>query len=340
MAFAPGDGFDCVCSRLDLAPCCDYKKTFGWSQSTDRHNLKPSTEDNVQPLLEVIDIQKNYKRVRAVDGVSLSIGRGICFGLLGPNGAGKTTLIEIIEDIIAPTSGRVRYKGAPRASGFRQEVGIMFQQTALLSFLTVTETLRTFSRLYDTTDTIDQLIELCSLEEVKDRMNDKISGGQKQRLLLALALLNRPELVFLDEPSTGLDPQARRNLWDIIKTVKFQARTIVLTTHYMEEAQKLCDEVAIMDKGRIIARGAPHELIHTHCRRATLSMPRDRFPRGLSGLRQSVREEGDRIQIRTENVNAVIAQLLSHGVDMRSVNVNTPTLEDVFLKLTGRRLRD
>jgi ABC-2 type transport system ATP-binding protein len=294
----------------------------------------------VKPLLEVIDIQKNYKRVRAVDGVSLSIGRGVCFGLLGPNGAGKTTLIEIIEGIIAPTSGSVRYKGAPRSSAFRQEIGIMFQQTALLAFLTVSETLQTFSRLYDAADNIDHLIELCSLEEVKDRMNDKISGGQKQRLLLALALLNRPELVFLDEPSTGLDPQARRNLWDIIKTVKSRGRTIVLTTHYMEEAQRLCDDIAIMDRGKIIARGTPHELIQTHCRRATVSMPRDQFPHGLRDLRPSVTQNGDRIQIRTEDVNAVIAQLMSHGVDMRSVNVNTPTLEDVFLKLTGRSLRE
>jgi ABC-2 type transport system ATP-binding protein len=297
-------------------------------------------EGDMQPLLEIIDIKKTFKRLCAVDGVSLSIGHGTCFGLLGPNGAGKTTLIEIIEDIIAPTSGSVRYKGNPRASGFRQEVGIMFQQTALLSFLTVTETLQTFSRLYDSTETIDHLIALCHLEEVKDRMNDRISGGQKQRLLLALALLNRPELVFLDEPSTGLDPQARRNLWDIIKTVKSQGRTLVLTTHYMEEAEKLCDDVAIMDKGKIIARGAPQELIQAHCRLATLSMPGEQFPRNLPGLRQTVTERGDRIQIRTENVNAVIAQLLSHGVDMRSVNVNTPTLEDVFLKLTGRRLRE
>ena len=294
----------------------------------------------VRPLLELIDIHKHYRRLRAVDGVSLTIGRGSCFGLLGPNGAGKTTLIEIIEDIIAPTAGTILYKGASRAAQFRQEVGIMFQQTALLSFLTVSETLETFSRLYDNTDTMDHLIALCHLGEVKDQLNDKISGGQKQRLLLALALLNRPELVFLDEPSTGLDPQARRNLWDIIKTVKSQGRTIVLTTHYMEEAEKLCDDIAIMDKGKIISRGAPQELIQTHCKRATLSVPKDQFPEKIDGLQGFIREQGDRIQIRTENVNAVIAQLLSNGVNMRGVNVKTPTLEDVFLKLTGRSLRE
>ncbi|BBO67128.1 ABC transporter ATP-binding protein [Desulfosarcina alkanivorans] len=294
----------------------------------------------MNPLLEIVDIRKQYKQVVAVDGVSQTIGRGSCFGLLGPNGAGKTTLIEIVEDIIAPTSGTVLYKGKRRAAQFRQEVGIMFQQTALLSYLTVAETLETFSRLYDHTETIGHLIGLCHLEEVKDQPNDKISGGQKQRLLLALALLNRPELVFLDEPSTGLDPQARRNLWDIIKAVKSQGRTIVLTTHYMEEAEKLCDDIAIMDKGGIIARGAPHDMIHTHCRRATVSVPKDRFPEKIPALQGFVRERGERVQIRTENVNAVVGQLLSSGVDMRGVNVRTPTLEDVFLKLTGRSLRE
>ncbi len=252
----------------------------------------------------------------------------------------RPRLIEIIEDIIDPTAGTILYKGASRAAQFRQEVGIMFQQTALLSFLTVAETLETFSRLYDNTESIDHLIHLCHLEEVKAQLNDKISGGQKQRLLLALALLNRPELVFLDEPSTGLDPQARRNLWDIIKTVKSQGRTIVLTTHYMEEAEKLCDDVAIMDKGKVIARGAPQKLIETHCQRATLSVPKDQFPEKPNDLQGFISDRGDRIQIRTENVNAVVSRLLSMGVDMRGMNVQTPTLEDVFLKLTGRSLRE
>ncbi|MBC2712783.1 MAG: ABC transporter ATP-binding protein [Desulfosarcina sp.] len=294
----------------------------------------------MRPLLEIIDIEKYYKRLCAVNGVSLTITRGSCFGLLGPNGAGKTTLIEIIEDIISPTSGTILYKGESRAAQFRQEVGIMFQQTALFSFLTVAETLETFSRLYDSTETVGHLIQLCHLDEVKNQLNDRISGGQKQRLLLALALVNRPQLVFLDEPSTGLDPQARRNLWDIVKTVKSQGRTIVLTTHYMEEAEKLCDDIVIMDRGRIIARGAPQDLIRTHCKRATLSVPKDRFPEKIDGLQGFSRERGDRIQIRTENVTAIIEQLLSHGVDMRGVDVKTPTLEDVFLKLTGRSLRE
>ena len=292
------------------------------------------------PLLETIDIHKHYKRLRAVDGVSLTVPHGSCFGLLGPNGAGKTTLIEIVEDIITPTSGTVLYKGKVRSAQFRQEVGIMFQQTALLSFLTVDETLQTFSRLFDRTESVTHLIGLCHLEDVRRRPNDRISGGQKQRLLLALALLNRPELVFLDEPSTGLDPQARRNLWDIIASIKAQGRTLVLTTHYMEEAERLCDEIAIMDQGKVIVRGAPRDLIRTHCHRATLSVPKRQIPATADQRLDEFRDLGDRMEIRTRDVTAVVSRLLAMGVDMRGVNIATPTLEDVFLKLTGRRLRE
>jgi ABC-2 type transport system ATP-binding protein len=297
-----------------------------------------NTNDPVA-LIETLGVEKQYKQVRAVDGVSIAIGRGSCFGLLGPNGAGKTTLIEIIEDIIAPSAGSILYKGKPRSAQFRQEVGIMFQQTALLSFLTVAETMETFSRLYEQTDDMDELIRLCHLEEVRNRPNDKISGGQKQRLLLALALLNRPELVFLDEPSTGLDPQARRNLWDIITQIKAQGRTLVLTTHYMEEAEKLCDDIAIMDKGKVIARGSPEALIRKNCKRATLVVPKERIGNRLEAFGGFRRERGDEIVFRTTNVNGLIQELLEKGVDLSGVKVTTPNLEDVFLKLTGRSLR-
>jgi len=303
-----------------------------------RHSHKTMPSDAA--LIEVIRIEKRYRKVRAVDGVSLAIGRGSCFGLLGPNGAGKTTLIEIIEDIIAPTAGTVLYKGRQRSSQFRQEVGIMFQQTALLSFLTVVETLETFARLYERTDDVNALIRTCHLEDVKDRANDKISGGQKQRLLMALALLNRPELIFLDEPSTGLDPQARHNLWNIIRNVKKQGKTIVLTTHYMEEAEKLCDDIAIMDRGRFIARGGPEELIQEHCRRATLAVPKDRIGGNRHKFPAFSRERGDKILFRTEDVNGLVQKLLAEGVDLSGVSVTTPNLEDVFLKLTGRSLRE
>ena len=208
-------------------------------------------------LLEIKNLVKKYKEVVAVDGISFSIRKGTCFGLLGPNGAGKTTTIEVIEDIIPPTSGEILYKGKPRSSLFKQEVGIQFQQTALLSSLTLRETLITFKNLYNDPADIEEIIDVCNLREIQKRLNDKISGGQKQRLMLALAMINRPELMFLDEPSTGLDPQARRNLWSIVQKIKEKGDTIILTTHYMEEAQHLCDEIAIMDNGKIIAKRNP-----------------------------------------------------------------------------------
>jgi len=276
----------------------------------------------------------------AVDGVHLTIDRGTCFGLLGPNGAGKTTLIEIIEDIIPSSDGTVYYKGAPRSAQFRQEVGIMFQQTALLSFLNIEETLTTFSQLYDQSENVDELIELCHLSEIRNRPNDKVSGGQKQRLLLALALLNKPEIIFLDEPSTGLDPQSRQNLWSIIRKVKSLGKTIVLTTHYMEEAERLCDDIAIMDRGKIIARGTPGQLIQTHCRNTTLSIPKTLFPAEMNNVKGVRLERQGVVDIRTTNVNLAIKQLIAAGVDMGGVEVKTPTLEDVFLKLTGRSLRE
>ncbi len=220
-------------------------------------------------LLDVRHLVKTYKYLTAVDDVSFTIASGICFGLLGPNGAGKTTTIEMLEGIIAPTSGDIYYKGAPRSGNFSENIGIQFQNTALLSFLTVRETLRTFQRLYHKSADIDSLLTACNLTDIQHRYNDRISGGQRQRLLLAIALVNQPELLFLDEPSTGMDPQARHNLWDIITNFRAQGNTIILTTHYMEEAQTLCDEVAIMDGGRIITSGSVSDLINRYCRDET-----------------------------------------------------------------------
>ena len=220
---------------------------------------------HIEMIMEVNGLVKQYKRLTAVDHISFSIREGICFGLLGQNGAGKTTTVEMLEDIITPTSGTILFKGNPRDRTFREKIGIQFQHTELLSFLTVDDTLKTFSRLYKAPLPMDELRQLCMLETIGRQMNNKISGGQRQRLLLALALLNNPDLLFLDEPSTGLDPQARQHMWQIIKGVKAQGKTILLTTHYMEEAQVLCDEIIIMDHGRIIAQGSPSELIALHC---------------------------------------------------------------------------
>jgi len=291
-------------------------------------------------LLEIKNLVKKYKEVVAVDDISFSIRKGTCFGLLGPNGAGKTTTIEVIEDVIPPTSGEILYKGKQRSSSFKQEVGIQFQQTALLSSLTLRETLITFKNLYNDPADIEEIIDICNLREIQKRMNDKISGGQRQRLMLALAMINKPELLFLDEPSTGLDPQARRNLWSIVQKIKEKGNTIILTTHYMEEAQRLCDEIAIMDNGKIIAQGTPNHLIKEHCEGVTVILPKNSVKIPLSQLPFRFREINGRIEIRTNDINSCLNRLLSEHIDLTEMVVRSPNLENVFLNLTGKQLRD
>lgn len=295
-------------------------------------------------LLEIEGLVKRYKKVVAVNGISFSVGQGTCFGLLGPNGAGKTTALEVIEDIKAPTEGTVLYKGALRASSFREEIGIQSQHTALLEYLTVRETLATFQKLYRDPEDLDELIALCNLEDIFDHMNDKISGGQRQRLLLALALVNKPELLFLDEPSAGLDPQARRNLWDIVQSVKQRGKTIILTTHSMEEAEYLCDEIAIMDHGKIIASGKPQKLVKQYCNKSTIVLPKSHlsasFKTDQHDLPFSHRFVGDQVEIHTEDIHSTLKSLLEVKADLGEMVVRSPNLEDVFLNLTGRQLRD
>ena len=292
------------------------------------------------PVIEAVNLTKRYGTLVAVDQLNLIVPSGVCFGLLGPNGAGKTTLIEVIEDIIPPTSGQVRYMGQPRSSSFRQQIGIMFQQTELLSFMTVYETLETFQALYSNSHTIDRLIELCQLNEIRNQLNDKISGGQRQRLLLALALINQPNLVFLDEPSTGMDPQSRRNLWDIVNTIKDQGKSIILTTHYMEEAEQLCDLVAIMDKARIIAQGTPGELIRRYGGGVSIRLPESCLADTGGKPPFEFKITDHHVQIETDEMNRAVRSLLEAGVDLTDMEVRTPNLETVFLTLTGRRLRE
>jgi len=291
-------------------------------------------------LLEIKNLVKKYNTVTAVNGASLSVEQGICFGLLGPNGAGKTTTIEVIEDVIPPTSGEIIYKGKPRTSSFKDEVGIQFQTTSLLSFLTVRETLETFQSLYRNAADIDNLVELCQLGEFQHQYNDRISGGQRQRFLLAMALINRPELLFLDEPSTGLDPQARRNLWELIQHIRQEGKTIILTTHYMEEAQYLCDEIAIMDYGKIIARGTPQELIKQYSPEMTVILPSSSLDHNLDWLPLPYRKVNDAVEIQTNDVNSCLNLLISQNVDLSDLTVRSPSLESVFLNLTGRQLRE
>jgi ABC-2 type transport system ATP-binding protein len=291
-------------------------------------------------LLEVKNLVKKYGRVTAVDGVSFDIRQGTCLGLLGPNGAGKTTTIEVIEGIMPPTSGEILYRGHPRTDSYRDKVGILFQQTALLSFLTVYETMQTFKNLYLDSADIQTLIDMCQLKEFLHQYNDRISGGQRQRFMLALALINKPDLVFLDEPSTGLDPQARRNLWDIVQAIKAEGRTLVLTTHNMEEAQYLCDEIAIMDYGRMIAMGTPVELIKRYCGGVIVTLPSQNLDPVQSPLSDPHHLLRERVEIMTDDLNRCVTELVSQNVDLKDMTVRSPNLEDVFLSLTGRQLRD
>src|ERR1700722_1046932 len=216
------------------------------------------------PILEVRDLIKRYPNVNAVDGVSFSVPEGICFGLLGPNGAGKTTTIEVMEGILTPTAAQVLYRGETLGQRFREEAGILFQKTALQDFLTVRQTLTMFRGLYDRGLDGEEVIRLCALEKLAGRYTRKFRVGQHERFPLAIALVNDPAILFLDEPTTGLDPQARRNFWELIQSIKARNKTIILTTHYMDEAELLCDEIAIMDRGRLIARGGPRQLLQEH----------------------------------------------------------------------------
>ncbi|MGE0581771.1 MAG: ABC transporter ATP-binding protein [Steroidobacteraceae bacterium] len=291
------------------------------------------------PILEVRNLVKLYPRVTAVDGVSFEVEEGCCFGLLGPNGAGKTTTVEIMEGILPASSGEIRYRGVPLGSQFRTEAGILFQKTALQDFLTVRQTLQLFRDLYPRGYDIDELLQMCSLQKLADRDNRKLSGGQQQRLLLAVALVNDPAILFLDEPTTGFDPQARRNFWKLIEAVKARRRTIVLTTHYMEEAQRLCDEIAIMDRGRIIARGPPQRLLAEHFADVLIELPRDDFPANARDLPLRLIEGADRIEITTHDLEGTLKVLLAAQVPLRNLRIRPPNLEDLFLELTGKELR-
>ena len=290
----------------------------------------------MKTVLEARDLVKEYPGVTAVNGVSFAVPEGVCFGLLGPNGAGKTTTVEIIEGVIAATSGQVYYYGEPAGARFRQEAGIQFQNTALQDFLTVRET---FRALYNQKADLDALIEQCSLGDLLDRDNRKLSGGQRQRLLLAVALVNRPRLIFLDEPTTGLDPQARRNFWDLVQNIRAQGASIVLTTHYMDEAQVLCDEIAIMDAGKIITQGSPDALLRERYKGLIIELPISDLTDELRHIEHTVYENLGIVEVVTSDVSASLQQLSPHVTNLNHIKIRQPNLEDLFLDLTGHSLR-
>ena len=290
-------------------------------------------------FIAVENLSKNYGPVRAVDDVSFGIEQGVCFGLLGPNGAGKTTTIEMMEGIAAPTSGRVLFREKPIGADFKKKVGIQFQSTALPEFITVRETLALFSSFYPHPRPQEEVVRLCSLEDILERDNQKLSGGQRQRLLLALAIIPKPEMVFLDEPTTGLDPQARRNFWELIGRIKAEKTTILLTTHYMDEAEILCDRIAIMDHGKILEIDTPEALLAKHFEGVLIRIPYDdccsEKLAGFPGL--TIRE--DRLELQTSKLDRSLKDLLAAQVNLEGLSIHKPDLEDLFIKLTGSSLR-
>ena len=290
-------------------------------------------------ILEVKDLKKEYPSVKAVAGISFSVKKGTCFGLLGPNGAGKTTAIEIIEGITASDGGSILYKNRPIGRDFHKETGIQFQATALQEFLTVKETLLLFHKLYPNPSNFDEIVEECSLKNLLSRDNRKLSGGQRQRLLVAIALVNQPELLFMDEPTTGLDPQARRNFWNMVEKIKLRNTTLILTTHYMEEADFLCDEIAIMDKGKIIAYGEPKQLIAQHFKEVVLELPEDEVKNHALKIPMEYEFKFGYLEIYTHDIPTALNLLKEQNISLDKLKIRPFNLEDLFLKLTGSELR-
>jgi ABC-2 type transport system ATP-binding protein len=304
------------------------------------------------PALRCRGLVKRYPDVVAVAGLDLAVQRGECFGLLGPNGAGKTTTIEILEGLLEQDAGEVEVLGlrwrTDRAE-LRRRLGVQLQETQLAEKLTVEETLRLFRSFFPEGPTVGALLDLVELGVKRSSWVGKLSGGQKQRLAVACALAGRPELLFLDEPTTGLDPQSRRQLWDVLGRFRAGGGTILLTTHYMDEAHALCDRVGIMDRGTLIALGTPRELVASIGAEHVVEFavhgvpPPDDALRALPGVRDVRRADGH-VALATSELHATIPSLLDHlrhaGATLSMLGTHSATLEDVFVALTGRHLRD
>ncbi len=305
-------------------------------------------------MVSVRSLGKNYGSLRAVDDVSFEVARGEIFGFLGPNGAGKTTCLEMMEGLRKPDAGTITISGIPvwpDPAKVKRLIGVQTQSTAFYEELTVQEVLRLFGALHGrrlSKRVLEDLLDLSGLAEKRKAYTLALSGGQKQRLAIAIALVNEPELVFLDEPTTGLDPQARRRTWEVVKELRDRGKTIILTSHYMEEAEYLCDRLAIIDYGKIIAMDTPVRLVGQLGRKArinfTASRPIEGVSLGLAGSDVGAPNSEGEQTLLAENLDDAIAVLLrtanDEDIEIKNLQVRTANLEDVFLTLTGKELRD
>ena len=304
-----------------------------------------------EPVIRVRGLVKRYGDVKAVDGIDFDVAPGEVFGLLGPNGAGKTTTVEILEGLRAPDGGQATVLGVDVAKGadsLKPRIGVSLQTASLYPKLTVVEVIDLFRSFYATSRPTAELIEMLELGERKHARTKDLSGGQRQRLSVALALVNDPELIFLDEPTTGLDPAARRSLWDLVRGLKSQGRSVLLTTHYMEEAEILCDRLAIMDHGHILEMGTVDELISKRFKERAVRFDQvdgidDEDLAALAAV-TTVKHDDDAVLLYSSDVAATVGALLglteSRGIEPQNLGIRRATLEDVFLDLTGRALRD
>lgn len=301
--------------------------------------------------IRVTGLKKYYKQVKAVDGISFSVSQGEVFGMLGPNGAGKTTTVETIVGLVPRDGGDIRVGGLDperNALAVKSRIGVQLQTAAMFPRLTVRETVSLYARFYPRALDVAEVVALVGLTEKANTQTLKLSGGQLQRLSVALALVSNGAVIFLDEPTTGLDPQARRSLWEVVRQMRQRGKTVFMTTHYMEEAEKLCDRVAVIDRGKVIALDSPAALIKKYFPEKAIEFQSagaacDPNFKGLSGVKR-VKQKEATVILYTAEVPATLAALIAYaemaGFPLDDVSVRTATLEDVFLELTGRGLRE
>ncbi len=304
----------------------------------------------MEKIVEVKNLKKKYGNFEALKGIDIEVYRGEIFGFLGPNGAGKTTTLEILEGLRKPSEGKIRMLGKEIRGDVlpevKEKIGVVLQQTSFLDHLKVREILELFAAFFKKTLAIDDVLKMVDLEEKSNNYPENLSGGQRQRLAIAISLVNDPDLIFLDEPTTGLDPQSRESIWNLIEKLKFNKKTIFLTTHYMEEAQRLCDRVTIIDHGKVIEVGTPEKLIMKYGGESKIDFACSPAPtmEVLKELDEDIRKMNDHCRITTQNITKTLENIVmwskKYNFSLTNVFLIEPTLEDVFLNLTGRELRE